>query len=282
MTRFPAVGNGRGELPIASKDRAETFAESDVALSHSDTAINSESVELSGPIDGSSIDLGDGSSGSSAEREQGIVLNPNNYLAEIEVATNEFYGEGSDIRVERLSDNTIVESVATPSAGATVRIVPPDGLAAGTEYAVYQWSGSDVSMGEAETSPPVSTTDFDITGRWSDGTKYDTGTIMGITLVNSYTPAYNGTVTVEWTEPDDIYRWDAATFQTSADGETVEVYVEESTDGGSTWTEIKGPIGRGDQIEADPGSRVRFRVELARSDTSNNPTLDAIYRRWVV
>lgn len=38
----------------------------------------------------------------------------------------------------------------------------------------------------------------------------------------------------------------------------------------------------GDQIEADPGSRVRFRVELARSDTSNNPTLDAIYRRWEV
>jgi hypothetical protein len=37
MTRFPAVGVGDGVTEIAQKDRTETFAESDVSLSHTDT-----------------------------------------------------------------------------------------------------------------------------------------------------------------------------------------------------------------------------------------------------
>jgi hypothetical protein len=95
-------------------------------------------------------------------------------------------------------------------------------------------------------------------------------------------PPLSGTTYVEWPEPADVYRWDAATFQRTEDGETVSVYIEESTDGGDTWTEIAGPISRGQDITADPASEVRFRVELSRSDTANSPSLDAIYRRWVV
>jgi len=163
-------------------------------------------------------------------------------------------------------------------------------LSAGSDYYVgYGNEGSTYTRGrDSEASYPYSSSDVDITAGCFDilSGNPDSDTTIGATYtVKSVTAVEkkpSGTATIGWAKPADVYRWDAATFQAARDGETVEVYVEESTDGGSTWTEIQGPIGRGDQIEADPRSRVRFRVELARSDTSNNPTLDAIYRRWVV
>jgi hypothetical protein len=77
-----------------------------------------------------------------------------------------------------------------------------------------------------------------------------------------------------------VFRWDAATYQQTLDSETVQVDVQE--DDGSGWTTIATDVSRGQDITADPESRVRFKVTLERSDTSNNPTLDAIARRWVI
>lgn len=92
----------------------------------------------------------------------------------------------------------------------------------------------------------------------------------------------SGSVYVEWPTPTDIYAWDRASFTRTLDSESVDVYVEESSDGGSTWTEIAGPIERGDKIPADPSNEARFRVDFSRASTANNPTLDSIARRWVI
>jgi len=89
----------------------------------------------------------------------------------------------------------------------------------------------------------------------------------------------SGTAYVEWPMPADVFGWDVATFTRTLDAETVDVYVEEAQ-GSPGWTEIAGPIARGDSLPADPANNIRFRVELSRSTTSNHPTLDSLARRW--
>lgn len=87
--------------------------------------------------------------------------------------------------------------------------------------------------------------------------------------------------TVEWPRPTDIYAWDKATYQAAENLETVDVYVEESTDG-ATWTEVAGPIARGDDIPVSADNECRLRFDLSRTDLSNSPTVDAAYRRYTV
>jgi hypothetical protein len=97
---------------------------------------------------------------------------------------------------------------------------------------------------------------------------------------------YNGSATLEWPYPTDIYEWDVATFTQSPDGETVDVYVAYSTDGGSTWTRTNNgnPISRDYSLAGDsnisPSDEVRIEIEVSRADPANNPTIDSAYRSW--
>jgi hypothetical protein len=102
--------------------------------------------------------------------------------------------------------------------------------------------------------------------------------------------ATSGTAFVEWDSgvPTDIFEWDVATFTQTLDGETVDVFVAYSNDGGSTWqrTNSGNPITRNYSLRDDPNITpdvdVRIETELSRADTSNNPTLDSAYRSWLV
>lgn len=91
-----------------------------------------------------------------------------------------------------------------------------------------------------------------------------------------------GTAYIEWPKPAGVFRWDAATFNRSQDGGSVDLYIEMSADGGSTWEEVTGPIERGQRIDVPADARVRLRVEFSRSDYTTTPRLDSAYRRWVV
>ncbi|TKX86211.1 hypothetical protein EXE43_09585 [Halorubrum sp. SS5] len=91
----------------------------------------------------------------------------------------------------------------------------------------------------------------------------------------------SGTAFIEWSRPETVFRWDALQFDRVLDGETVDLYVEESTDGGSSWTEVAGPVSEGDRINVHPDNRVRFRAELSRSTTASSPRLNAAYRRYI-
>jgi len=257
---------------IASKDRAETFAESDVTLQNSNSRVSGESVELIESNTGSQFTSGTGNTGYGNEPVCGLVVNPNKDLRGIRLNSSVAGPNRADRFVIRKPDGTRILEDTTVSLPADY--LPSEVMVSGTAYDCF-WEDDSRDMGAQELSNAVqSLSDFDTT---------DVVGIAGDILdMEGLTPVKSGTAVVEWPQPNDVYRWDAATFQVTADGETVEVYVEESVDGGSTWTEIQGPIGRGDQIRADPGSRVRFRVELSRNNIANNPTLDAIYRRWVV
>ena len=276
MTRFPAVGGGDNR-PVASKDRAETFTENDLSLSNNKTTVKSESLGLKDKATGSAVDGANLNSSANSTDHFGVQVNPNTQLTGF---TGILGSAGISIEYVRLYDidnGVEIDRDSSVSAGSSFEVT--GAIEANTTYWLTAFS-SEFGSVDFNSSPSYSYTssDFDVTGGVSQSSDNADWWIME--SITSLKGRLSGSSIISWDPPNDVYRWDASTFQFTPDGETVKVYVEEND--GSGWTEIQGPISRGDQIEADPGSNVRFRVELARSDTSNNPTLDAIYRRWVV
>jgi hypothetical protein len=90
----------------------------------------------------------------------------------------------------------------------------------------------------------------------------------------------SGDALIEWDKgvPTDIFEWDVATYTATEDGETVTVDVEDGQ--GNV---LLSDISRNTDISSIATSEnVTLRVNLSRSDTSNNPTLDSAYRSWLV
>jgi hypothetical protein len=262
--------------PITRMDSAETFSETDLELSTTGTVINSESVSLqtfSGSESYARMNAGTGSIS-----WMGLTVEFNKTgpaTVTINVGSTTDNTEMTGARIVRESDGEIIQEHNTSvSPGGSFTFDPID-VEAGERY---DFEGENSGYNSYDTDPSASNNVFDVI----ECSNFYGDTLVYLDGISADVKSNSGNITTEWPYPDNVYSWDAATFQSTSDGETVEVYVEESTDGGSTWTEIQGPISRNDEIQADPGSRVRFRVELSRSDTSNNPTLDAIYRRWEV
>jgi len=156
------------------------------------------------------------------------------------------------------------------------------GLQAGETYnLVVDSDGSEYYRGYIDSTSSTSGDDIDIIGGASGNSSTDSQ-MSNIGSVETRREPTEATATIEWPHPADIYRWDSVLFQRAEDGETVSVDVQESADGGSTWDTIATDVNRGQEITADPANEVRFKMNLSRSDTANNPTLDAAYRRYVV
>lgn len=264
---------------IASKDRAETFQEADVTVSTTNVGVQNESVTFTSDTIESTTTTRpeDDATNTFESTPYGLRVKPNIDLAGVRLEQAANSTSSLTYYVYRVSDGQ--QLLEQYNNGSTVTLQVD--LDAGTEYNIVG-TATNVDLGYYSTpSFPYTSDSLDIT----NGAVGSTGTVDDAYIFKSVTglePLTDGTATVEWPQPPDVYRWDAATFTTSPDGETVNVFVEESTDGGSTWTEIAGPISRGQDISAVPDSRCRFRVDLSRSDTTNSPSLDSIYRRWVV
>jgi hypothetical protein len=270
------------DRPIAEKDVAETFDESDVDLTHDKTQVSSESIAL-GPIEGTTASREADDSSNSVTGRSGVRINPNTSLSGV-VAS--FSSNVSGVTTAYLildSDGSILDQtdVSDLSSSDTFRLSAD--LSSGTDYrVVVDADGSSYTDG-FYSSPnfPYESTDVDVTYSYYDGSGRGNA-VDAISDVTALTgEADSGTAYVEWPGPADVFRWDAATFQAALDSETVEIYIEEAQ-GSPGWTTIAGPVQRGQEITADPSNRVRFRVELSRSDTANNPRLESIARRWVI
>jgi hypothetical protein len=118
----------------------------------------------------------------------------------------------------------------------------------------------------------------------------DNGTAYSFQFDSATISATAGNALIEWDRgvPTDIFEWDVATFTRTLDGETVDVFVAYSDDGGSTWTRSNSgnPITRNYSLRDDanitPDVDVRIEAELSRTDTANNPTLNSVYRSWLL
>lgn len=274
MTRMPEIDGGSDD-PFSWKNAAETFAESDLTLTHNDTEVSNESVQLVS----SKGDTFTKTIGTTLDTDVslGVVINPNETLKGVRVSTGGKTYSSGDIYLEKRSDGTVLDSA--PS-GTHVDVDLMGDMAAGTDYLIVDRRSSVEQIATDTHAYPSSTPELDITDGWRaggvDADWYIYDEIAG------YRKSMTGSTTVEWPKPSDVFGWDTAKFQRTLDNEIVDVYIEESSDGGSTWTEIAGPINRGQDISADSENKCRFRVDIEAADTDNNPTLDAIYRRWVV
>lgn len=230
------------EQPIAYKDRAQTFEESDVTVS-GDLELQNGSFRL--PFNDVLNSIYMDVTYASSETGTFDIDLTDRYDLRIDVSLQEAPADGYYIDVGNID---VADNIQPPNDSSQSYNVDVSGLTGTTTVSVFV-DDSSASGGAEVTTEAVA-------------------------------KSRNGSVTVEWPTPEDVYRWDAGTYSASSDGETVAVYVEEND--GSGWTQIAGPIDRGQTITAAPSSQMRYRIELSRSDERNNPTLDAIYRRWVV
>jgi hypothetical protein len=185
--------------------------------------------------------------------------------------------------LKRSNQSVVTSSSASFSGGESVTVTFGTPLDADTDYVLNLLTGGSNADGrEFDGTGFTSGSVADVIGGWLNGG--DTTNVYDVSSIEfvSAADASAATVAVEWPKPADVFAWDRLSFQAAPDGETVEVYVEESSDGGSTWTEVAGPVRRGDAIPVDPQNRVRFRIELSRADTANDPTLGAVARRYVL
>ena len=269
-------------IPFTKTVRAETFEEPDLTLTHQDSEVASESVQIkAGPVNGSTADPPDPNNIGSSTAPTGLVIKPNRTLSGVETQVNANVSGVTTLRLVSDSDGSLIASKSISGSG-TYSITADTPLEPGARYRVLVDAdgASYTHIRGTENTASASSSDVDIVSGWNPY-----GVTSRTTSLNYVTALYgvsSGTAYIERPYPPGVHSWDAATFQATPDGETVEVFVEESTDGGTTWDEIQGPISRGDQIDAPPSAAVRFRVELSREDASNNPTLDSIYLRYEV
>jgi len=214
----------------------------------------------------------------------GLEIEPQTSLSGIDV---EVSGNTADATSVVLADDTgtvLAKHRGQFSAGDRIRLHAS--LSAGTPYYVGLWNdGNDWDRGyNGNSSFPYTSDDVDLTAQAygmhpdddSDLGTYD-GNASSFFSVSSVTEPTSASVTAEWPMPADVYGWDATQYLAVRDGETVDVYVEEDQAGG--WTEIAGPISRGQRIHADADNNVRYRVEFSRADAANNPRLESLVRR---
>ena len=266
-------------IPFTKTVRAETFEEPDLTLTHTDTEVASESVQI---IAGSTADPTDPDTyTSSVTSPHGLVINPNGALTGVETQVNANVSGVTTLSLVSDSDGSLITSKSISGSG-TYSITADTPLEPGDRYRVLVDAdgASYTDARGSENTASATSSDVDVVDGFLGSLV--TSRTMCLNYVTALYRPTSGTAYIERPYPPGVHSWDAATFQATPDGETVEVFVEESTDGGTTWDEIQGPISRGDQIDAPPSAAVRFRVELSREDTSNNPTLDRIYLRYEV
>lgn len=320
MSRFPPVAEF--DNPIAGKDVAETFGESDVTIREQNVEPESKHLALT-----------NGKGLFPDDFEDGDITGWGGDTANLTASSSDaIQGVYSGVYTKSNAANTVTSpSIGSSTENVGMKInIPTDVGDTGDQVAIYIYDSGGTRLGILKFLDGSNDIHWHNgvdkvveQNYWAPGTTYELEIVLdfanndaeihingnrlatyslenaasswdyidiqndtntsGATrsfIFDNWPIATSGSAWVEWPSPTNIYRWDAATFQNSTDSETVDVYIEEND--GSGWTEIAGPISRGQEITADPANECRFRVDISRASTANNPTLDAIYRRWVL
>jgi len=265
--------------PAQTLDETTTFDGSDgETVSHSDTVADSGSVKLP-TSDGTTTRDNDDNS-TSTDNGAGLVINPNKDLVGVVVTISGNTGNPSDVYLAESDETILVNKSAGYTSGDTVTLEAT--LQSGTKYYVYTRNGGgSYTSGYNNTSFPFTGPDLDIVdGVWQahpdDNAADEQGAAYSLDDVRAVEKS-NGNVVVSWGSPQDIDSWDLATFERTLDSESVEVNVEDGN--GNV---LFSDIGRNFDISTvDPSKNVRFRVNLSRSNSSNNPSCDYVARRYV-
>jgi len=258
-------------------DTASTFAESGVSINHSKTTVTDGAIKLSPYV--SRPD--DNNSYQYYSVKYGLEFEPQADLSEITATISSNTSGESTVYIY---DGDANQLTSEPSPGAGNSVTLTASLSASTKYyIVVDDGGNSYTSGYYDNASfPYTSSAVDITS----GAYEDSGLIGSASYAHAIKSlgesASSGTATVEFSQPASVRRWESASFQADHDRETVAVFVETSSDGGSTWTDWQSkPIGPGTDLTAiRAGDRVRFRVELSRGDIANDPRVTLLSRQY--
>jgi hypothetical protein len=263
-----------GQASITT-DTASTFEESDVTIANTyQTHIVNGAISLANAVQF-------GSSGTSFNRtaKQGIRIDATSDISALTLTTHYNNNNVSTVYLEDSSKNTIATK-PSPGPGRTVTF--DQSLSGGsTYYVAVDNDGSNYDYGNYSVPNmyPVSTDLFEISEGYNGYRSAN-----GFTRVEAQgtDPPVGGSMEIEFADVTPVSRWESVAFQHDADGATVEVDVQTSDDGGSTWSNwSESPVSPGTDISSIPASnRVRFRVRLDRIDISNNPIVTRLTRQY--
>lgn len=269
--------------PITQTDKAESFTESDVTVSSTSLGVENGRLGLGGTFTGGTANGSTDWSGTvSWSGYKGWKISPKvEGIISLEFQTSGYDGNWSTIHLIRTSNEEILGSV-NGSRGDYLTISRDDGkpLDPAESYAVVAEAGASVPF-ISGANWPVSTPEIDVPGAWdgAEETNYNL-------LIESMTPVISGnsgTATIEWEPKDTVVEWDMCSHNKELrESGIVDVFIEESTDGGATWNEIAGPISQTQEINAPNTSQIRYRVDLDKNGSLASPYLESIYRRRVV
>lgn len=268
-------------------DSVQSFEESGATITTTDVIAFGGFAQLENKGSSTASRPTDDQQDDSTTNRYGLKINPNDYLVQVDATIS---SQNSGFSVAYITDsngNVLVEKdISGNSTGDTITFnveLEPD-----TEYRLLMDDGGNSwtpGRTNSDLGSAASTQYIDITGTLS---QY--GYPVSYVDVTGYIgtkDATSGSIIIEWPHPD-VYEWDVATFQKTLDGETVDVFVGYSTDGGSTWSRTNGgnPISRNyslaDDSNISPDTLVRIEADLSRADVANEPTLDAAIRSWKI
>ncbi len=213
----------------------------------------------------------------------GLVIESKVDLRAIGVTVSENTSGESTVYLTDLARN-VLTSEPSPGAGNSTTLYYP--MSAGTEYRVVVDNGGDeYSLGRRggidNTDFPFRAIDVDIVGGTTpSATQFTVAYAISEVETFPWGTKESATATVEWDEPSSISQWESATFQHGAAGGTVEVFVE--VDDGNGWEDWQPEsIAPGTNLSAiSPDANVRFRLELSRFASGDNPYATLLTRQW--
>jgi hypothetical protein len=279
-----SLSSGSGTISVGLADTetetTTTFAESEVTVRESGAFVDGGVIRLfsftvTRPEDNSSLT---GETG-----KYGLRVKPKRDLSGLKVRISKNTTGASDVY---LIDSDINELASEPFPGPDDEVTLSHQLSANEDYYLFvDNGGSSYTVGLNTTvSFPYESSGLDINNGYTindNGIPIRQDTAYSISDISAVS-SNDGSATVEWDEPASVSRWETAAFQADGAGETVDVYVETSSDGGATWSDWStNPIAPGTDLSAIPSDdRIRFRVELSREDESNEPRLTQLTRQW--
>jgi hypothetical protein len=273
-------------------DSAQTFQESNVLFNSANGNLvrDNGSVILSEDSDSITATTNDGSGGGHTTSGPRLRFESEDiYEIFYTVATANTSGV-DEVQLRDPSDNSVIMSkpASAGDSGSFTLSSPP--TVGDTVDVVLFSSSNNLTIGE-ESSPQGPSTNNLFTredGQISNGSssfrKY-----VGFSELGMRSRKQSGECSVEWADfPTDIFSWDIATFTRTENGGTVDVFVAFSTDGGSTYTRTNGgsPISRNYSLANDnnisSSDDVRIEVKLSRADPANKPSIDSVYRSYLL
>jgi len=270
--------------PVRVTEEASTFTESNVTVTNNATTVKSGSIQL-GFDAGTTATRGADNKSQSETDGRGLEISPNTNIDGVRVTVSGSTGTFQDAFIVDSTETFLSEKTGGFSAGDVVDFETP--LDSGETYYVGAFdNGNSYQVGvESLPSFPQTSADIDITNgafgiHPNDGLGISptSGDAFVFRDVTALTTSNNGNALVELGNgaPTDIESYDLATFQRTLDSETATVDVEDSNG-----TVLKSDISKDTDISDIPTSTdVQLRANLSRNNTSNNPTIDYLARRF--